>query len=195
MVYVKRESDMGRERGVLLRKTSHAGIQEPQAVLPNPITSNIMGWNQPAFGRTLCQSPLSCPCARLGSKDSHVNPRTVVVRLCVNVFAGLNMLRVTEGKRTEAKVMKPRYARGRCFPSSRNPKSGRQGSNTETVASLLCKGTSHWLIMGLDGDTVPRRPLFTGLPGRNRFVGIEYGSTSRRVPGTGVRCVSWLKVL
>ena len=34
--------------------------------------------------------------------------------------------------------------------------SGRQGSTTETAISLLCKGTSHWLIRGLDSDTVPK---------------------------------------
>lgn len=75
--------------------------------------SNSMGWNPSAFGRTLCQSPLSCLCARLGSNDSHVNPRTVVARLYVNVFAGLNMLGLTESKRTQAKVMKLCYARGK----------------------------------------------------------------------------------
>lgn len=39
----------------------------------------------------------------------------------MNVSAGLSKLGVTEGRRTEAKVMKLRYARGRCFPYSCDP--------------------------------------------------------------------------
>ena len=58
----------------------------------------------------------------------------------VNVFAGLNKLGVTEGKRTEAKVMKLRYARGRCFPSSRNPDERKTGKQYQDCRFAVVQG-------------------------------------------------------